>query len=149
DFATKREAYYVSKNWGDAKFNEQPESDSCMDDIEALFSLEGVNREQLRFFPEERGGTVAGQLIVIDKDKDTGRDVRIDCTGFASGAYSIANSVGHLRFEPEAQFIMAIERVGMFARLNDKRFWRNYNCFQIGLGGVPTRATRRFIRKLS
>ena len=24
DFATKREAYYVSKNWGDAKFTEQP-----------------------------------------------------------------------------------------------------------------------------
>ena len=31
DFATKREAYYVSKNWGDAKFNEQPESDTVMD----------------------------------------------------------------------------------------------------------------------
>jgi DNA topoisomerase-6 subunit A len=41
DFATKREAYYVSKNWGDAKFDEQPESDTVMDDIEALFSLEG------------------------------------------------------------------------------------------------------------
>ena len=28
DSATKREAYYVSKNWGDAKFKDQPESDS-------------------------------------------------------------------------------------------------------------------------
>src|SRR5688500_873992 len=28
DFATKREAYYVSKNWGDAKFRDQPESDA-------------------------------------------------------------------------------------------------------------------------
>jgi len=53
DFATKREAYYVSKNWGEAKFTEQPESDTVMDDIEALFSLEGVTREQLRFRPEE------------------------------------------------------------------------------------------------
>src|SRR3989338_2195286 len=26
DIATKREAYYVSKNWGDARFLEQPES---------------------------------------------------------------------------------------------------------------------------
>jgi DNA topoisomerase-6 subunit A len=59
DFATKREAYYVSKNWGDAKFTEQPESDTVMDDIEALFSLEGVTREQLRFRPEEHGGSVA------------------------------------------------------------------------------------------
>ena len=38
DFATKREAYYVSKNWGECKFNEQTESDSVMDDIEALAS---------------------------------------------------------------------------------------------------------------
>ena len=39
DFATKREAYYVSKNWGDCKFDDQPESDAVMDDIEALASL--------------------------------------------------------------------------------------------------------------
>ena len=44
DFATKREAYYVSKNWGECKFNEQTESDSVMDDIEALASREGLSR---------------------------------------------------------------------------------------------------------
>ena len=64
DFATKREAYYVSKNWGEAKFKEQPESDSCMDDIEALASLDGLSREQLRFYPEEHGGSVAGNLAL-------------------------------------------------------------------------------------
>ena len=50
DIATKREAYYVSKNWEDARFAEQPESDTVMDDVEAYFS---VNREQLGFIPEE------------------------------------------------------------------------------------------------
>ena len=55
DIATKREAYYVSKNWGDARFNEQPESDMVMDDIEAMLM---VNREQLGFIPEEKGGDV-------------------------------------------------------------------------------------------
>jgi len=149
DFATKREAYYVSKNWGEAKFAEQPESDACMDDIEALFSLQGINREQLRFFPEERGGTVAGQLMVIDRDKETDEEVRIDCTRFASGAYSIPNAVEQLKFETGAKFILAIETGGMFARLNDKKFWRDYNCILVGMGGVPTRATRRFIRKLA
>ena len=39
DFATKREAYYVSKNWGDCRFEEQAESDAIMDDIEALSSV--------------------------------------------------------------------------------------------------------------
>ncbi|MEO0481143.1 MAG: DNA topoisomerase IV subunit A [Planctomycetota bacterium] len=149
DFATKREAYYVSKNWKDAKFREQPESDSCMDDIEALFSLDGLSREQLRFFPEERGGAVAGELVVIDKDKETDQPVRIDCTGFASGAYSIPNSVEQLKFETKAKFILAIETGGMFQRLNDKKFWRSNKCILISMSGVPTRATRRFIRKLA
>src|SRR6185295_14249393 len=56
DMATKREAYYVSKNWGHARFHEQPESDTIMDDIEAHFRL---NREKLGFIPEEKGGDVA------------------------------------------------------------------------------------------
>ncbi len=149
DFATKREAYYVSKNWGEAKFKEQPESDACMDDIEALFSLEGVNREQLRFYPEEHGGAVAGELIVIDKDKETGENIRIDCTGFGSGAYSIPHSVEQLKFETKAKFVLAIETGGMFQRLNNHKFWRKSNCILVETSGVPSRATRRFIRKLS
>ena len=36
DIATKREAYYVSTNWGDARLNEQPEADSVIDDFEAM-----------------------------------------------------------------------------------------------------------------
>ena len=90
DIATKREAYYVSKNWGEAKFDEQVESDTVMDDVEAMFM---VNREQLGFIPEEKGGEVAGELIVIDKDPNTGKKIEIDCTKFGSGAYSIPISV--------------------------------------------------------
>jgi hypothetical protein len=34
DIATKREAYYVSKNWEECRFSEQPESDTVMEDVE-------------------------------------------------------------------------------------------------------------------
>ena len=146
DIATKREAYYVSKNWDDARFNEQPESDTVIDDVEALF---GVNREQLGFIPEEKGGDVAGQLVVIDHDRETGESLRIDCTRFGSGAYSIPISVEQLRFETNAEFILAIETAGMFQRLVKHAFWRSANCILISLGGVPTRACRRFIRRLA
>ncbi len=78
DFATKRDAYYVSKNWGECKFNEQVESDTVMDDIEALASLDGLSREQLRYYPEEHGGAVAGNLVVLDIDKRSGQPMRID-----------------------------------------------------------------------
>jgi DNA topoisomerase-6 subunit A len=149
DFATKREAYYVSKNWGDCKFDDQPESDTVLDDIEALASLDGLSREQLRFYPEEHGGSVAGELVVIDRDADSGRDIRIDCTNFGSGSYTIPHSVEHLRFETQAAFILAIETGGMFQRLNNHKYWRTANCILVETAGVPTRATRRFVRRLA
>jgi DNA topoisomerase-6 subunit A len=149
DFATKRDAYYQSKNWEEAKFDEQTESDTVMDDIEALFSLRGASREQLRFVPDEHGGAVAGQLIVLDPDRDTGEVERIDCTRFGSGAYSIPSNVEQLSFETDAKFVLAIETGGVFQRLQSHKFWQSSNCILVSMAGVPTRATRRFIRKLS
>ena len=146
DMATKREMYYISKNWGEARFEEQPESDTVMDDVEAMF---GVHREQLGFMPEEKGGAVAGRLIVIDRDPGTGKKLRIDCTKFGSGAYSIPVSVEQLTFETKAKFILAIEVAGMFQRLVSYNFARQNDCILISMGGVPTRACRRFIRRLS
>ena len=145
DMATKREAYYISKNWGKAGFSEQPESDTIMDDVEAMF---GVNREQLKFVPEEKGGDIAGNLIVIDSDSK-GKRLKIDCTKFGSGAYSIPTDVENLQFQSKAKFIMAIETAGMFQRLVKYDYWQKKNCILISMGGVPTRACRRFIRRLS
>jgi DNA topoisomerase-6 subunit A len=148
-FATKRDAYYQSKNWNEARFDEQPESDAVMDDIEAMFSMEGVTREELRFYPEEHGGAVAGELVVIDRDPTTGGTIRIDCTKFGTGSYTIPHSVEHLKFETKAKFILAIETGGMFQRLQFHAYPTKANCIIVSLGGVPTRACRRFIRRLS
>lgn len=149
DFATKREAYYVSKNWGECRFESQDESDAIMDDIEALASTHGLLREQLRFYPESHGGSVAGELVVLDRDSTGSSMTEIDCRGFGSGAYSIPRSVEQLRFRTDADFVLAIETGGMFQRLNSHRFWSQANCILVEMGGVPTRATRRFIRRLS
>jgi DNA topoisomerase-6 subunit A len=146
DMATKREAYYVSKNWSEARFDQQTESDSVLDDVESLFSL---NREQLGFIPEERGGEVAGRLFVVDRDQETGRKIKIDCTGFGSGAYSIPISVEELEFQTKAKFILAIETAGMFQRLVKHKYWKQADCILVSMGGVPTRACRRFIRRLA
>ena len=149
DFATKREAYYISKNWGDCRFDQQADSDAVMDDIEALASTHGLAREQLRFYPESHGGSVAGPLTVIDTDPDSGAKIEIDCAALGSGAYSVPRSVERLGFDTGADFILAIETGGMFQRLNNHRFWKRANCILVEMGGVPTRATRRFIRRLS
>ncbi|MBT8427189.1 MAG: DNA topoisomerase IV subunit A, partial [Erythrobacter sp.] len=149
DFATKREAYYVSKNWGDCRFDEQPESDAIMDDIEALASLRGLSREQLRFYPESHGGSVVGPLTVIDRDSETDAPIEIDCRSLGSGAFTIPRSVEHLEFRADADFILAIETGGMFQRLNHHRYWRTARAILVEMAGVPTRATRRFVRRLA
>ena len=147
DIATKREAYYVAKGWSEeVGFSDQTESDAVLDDVEALFR---VNREQLGFAPEEKGGEVAGNLVVVDHDRDSDEEVEINCTRFGSGAYSIPISVEQLRFESDALFVLAIETAGMFQRLVKHNYWREANCILVSMGGVPTRATRRFIRRLS
>jgi len=117
-----------------------------LDDFEAMME---VNREQIGFIPEEKGGDVAGALVVIDKDPDTGKEVKIDCTKFGSGAYSVPSSVEDLRFDTKAKFILAIETAGMFQRLVKHKYWKKANCILISMGGVPTRSCRRFIRRLS
>ncbi len=147
DIASKREMYYVAKgDWGECKFSEQSESDSVMDDVEAMFE---TNREQLGFIPEEKGGDIAGKLTVIDTDKTTGKPLRIDCTKFGSGAYSIPSTVEHLQFETKAKFILVVETSALFQRLVHHSYWKKANCILVAMGGVPTRACRRFIRRLA
>ncbi|TPW11314.1 MAG: DNA topoisomerase VI subunit A, partial [bacterium] len=75
--------------------------------------------------------------------------LRIDCTKFGSGAYSIPITVEDLQFETKASFILVIETAGMFQRLVKHNYWKQSNCILISMGGVPTRACRRFIRRLA
>jgi len=149
DFATKREAYYVSKNWGDCRFRDQAESDAVMDDIEALASRDGVFREQLGFYPEEHGGSVVGAVLVRERDAQTGEILEVDCSALGSGGYAVPRNVEALELETDARFVLAIETGGMFQRLSGHRFWRRHDCILVELAGVPSRATRRFVRRLS
>ena len=146
DIAGKREVYYNSKSWDECRFDEQPESDSLLDDMEAML---GINREQLGYIPEERGGEVTGPVTVIDRDPGTGGDIRINCEKLGTGAWSIPSQVEHLRFESKAKFILVIETASLFQRLVHHRYYESANCVLVSMSGVPTRACRRFIRRLS
>jgi DNA topoisomerase-6 subunit A len=158
DFASKREVYYTAKGsakrgvetgqagWGPASFKEQDESDAIMDDMEAMV---GINREQLGFIPAEQNGSVAGELMVIDIDPATGRKIEIDCTAFGRGSYSIPSRVEGLEFRTKAKFVIVVETAALFERLNGHAYWKEGNCIIVAMGGVPTRANRRFVRLLS
>ncbi len=144
--STKREAYYQAYNWGEAAFAGQDESDTVMDDVEAMLT---VNRERMHFRADEHGGEVAGELIVIDKDRRTKKNIEIDCTAFGSGAYSVPTVVEDLQFKTHAKFLLAVETKGMFERLVEEDFYDKHHCILVSMGGVPSRACRRFIRRLA
>ena len=144
--SSKREAYYISKNWGEARFNEQAESDSIMDDVEGML---GVNREQLHFRADEHGGSVAGELIVIDRDRKTGKKIEIDCARFGSGSYTVPSVVEQLEFRAKARFILAVETNGTFERLVEEDYAKKTHCILVAMGGVPSRSCRRFVRRLA
>ncbi len=146
DIAGKREVYYNAKSWGECRFDEQPESDALLDDMEAMLD---VNREQLGYIPEERGGEVTGALTVVDQDPESGEEIQINCARLGTGAWSIPSQVEHLRFQTRAQFILAVETSSLFQRLVHHRYWETANCILISMSGVPTRACRRFIRRLA
>jgi DNA topoisomerase-6 subunit A len=146
DIAGKREVYYNSKSWGECRFEQQSESDSLLDDMEAMLE---INREQLGYIPEERGGEVCGPLVVIDKDPGTDEDIEINCMRLGTGAWSIPSKVEHLRFACDADFVLVVETASLFQRLVHHRFYERANCVLISMSGVPTRACRRFIRRLS
>jgi DNA topoisomerase-6 subunit A len=146
DIAGKREIYYNSKSWGPCRFEQQPESDALLDDMEAMLA---VNREQLGYIPEERGGDVAGPLVVIDRNPTSGLQVRIDCARLGSGAWSIPSRVEQLEFECKAKFILVVETASLFQRLVHHLYYEKANCVLVSMSGVPTRACRRFIRRLA
>ena len=146
DIAGKREIYYNSKSWGECRFEQQPESDNLLDDMEAML---GINREQLGYIPEEQGGDVTGPLTVIDRVPSTSRTVKIDCQGLGTGAWRIPSRVEHLGFETNAKFVLVIETASLFQRLVHHEFYRREKCILISMGGAPSRACRRFIRRLA
>lgn len=145
DIAGKREVYYNSKSWGECRFDEQPESDTLLDDMEAMLA---INREQLGYIPEERGGEVCGPLTVIDQDPGTGRAIRIDCARLGTGAWSIPSRVEHLGFESRARLVLVVETASLFQRLVHHRYYEKARAILVSMSGVPTRACRRFIRRL-
>jgi DNA topoisomerase-6 subunit A len=57
--------------------------------------------------------------------------------------------VEELKFKTDAKFILAVETKGMFERLVEEDFYGKHHCVLVSMGGVPSRACRRFIRRLA
>lgn len=144
--STLRELYYISEGWGDAKFEEQPESDRLIEDLEILTSFQ---REHFHIRPEEDGATIVGPLKVRE---ETRRGVReIHCQDdVGEGGYQIPVNVDNIEFvDHNARFVIAIETGGMRDRLIENGFDERYDAIIVHLKGQPARSTRRLLKRLN
>lgn len=144
--STLRELYYLSEGWEKAKFKNQDESNSLIEDLELLTSLE---REKFNLRPEEDGATVIGPLKIKEKTS-MGKKV-IDCQDDVGEAgYKIPSDVTSLEFlDVRADFAIAVETGGMRDRLVENGFDIDFNSVIIHLKGQPARSTRRIIKRLN
>lgn len=144
--STLRELYYISENWGLAKFDEQADSDRLIEDLEILTSLQ---REHFNIRPEEDGATIIGPIKIREKTRRGIREIHCQ-DDVGEGGYQIPVNVDKLEFvECDAKFVIAIETGGMKDRLLENGFDEKFDAILVHLKGQPARSTRRLLKRLN
>jgi DNA topoisomerase-6 subunit A len=144
--STLRELYYLSESWGEkhAKFGDQSESDSLIEDLEIVSD---VRREEFHIRPEESGAKIMGPLLLREQTNRGTREIHCQ-KDVGQGGYQIPNNPDTIDFlENDAEFVLAVETGGMRDRLVENGFDEAYNALVVHLGGQPARATRRIIKR--
>ena len=144
--STLRELYYISEGWKKAKFQAQEESNFLIEDLEILTDMQ---REAFHLRPEEDGATIFGPLKLKEQTRRGARDIHCqDDVGEAG--YQIPTNVENIELlDHDAQFVIAIETDGMYARLIENGFDSEYRAILIHLKGQPARSTRRVLNRIN
>ena len=122
-----------------------------MDDIEALFSMQRRLARAAALHPRRarrrRGRATARRAGPRSRDGRgwSGSTARASAPEPTRSRPPWSTS----RSRPRRSSSSRSRRGGVFQRLQSHKFWQSANCILVSLAGVPTRATRRFIRKLS
>ncbi len=147
--STLREMYYISEGWDLAKFHSQDESDMLAEDLEVMTAN---MREDFKLRPEENGAAMVGDLAVVETIRNGTRRTLHCQDDVGDTGYHIPYNVepDRLSFKDvEADFVIAIETGGMFARLVENGFDTKHNCALVHLKGQPARCTRRLLKRLN
>ncbi|HLC79306.1 MAG TPA: DNA topoisomerase IV subunit A [archaeon] len=141
-----RDLYYALKHTIEGTtentFEDQSESDPCIEDIEASLDL---LREELHLAASAKG-IIAGDVQLRDGEDS------IDLTKMGSGGWSVPSNV-----EPEsiefkkvkAEYVLFIEKDAVWRRFNEDQFWKKSNCIILTGRGQPGRGERRIAQRLN
>lgn len=142
---TKRELYYISESWGEKlKFNEQPESDDMIEDLEAMLDKP---REELKVIPNPKGAIYGDIDLKFRNPK--GKLMKVNCLNTADGQQIGPRTCEAKFLRTSADKIIAIETGGAYNRLIEEGAHEIFNALLIDLGGQASRSTRRMIKRLN
>jgi DNA topoisomerase-6 subunit A len=144
--STLRELYYISEGWKKAKFQAQDESNFLIEDLEILTDMQ---REAFHLRPEEDGATIFGPLRIRESTRRGARDIHCQDEVGEAG-YQIPTNVDTIEFlTHDANFVIAIETGGMYARLIENGFDNEHSAILVHLKGQPARSTRRILNRIN
>lgn len=141
-----RDLYYALKHTIEGtqenSFEDQSESDPCIEDIEASLDL---LREELHLAASAKG-IIAGDVQLKDGDD------KIDLAKMGSGGWSVPSNVEPNRIEfknVSADYVLFIEKDAVWRRFNEDQFWKKNNCIILTGRGQPGRGERRLAQRLN
>src|SRR3989344_1485541 len=141
-----RDLYYALKHTiegtNENTFEEQGESDPCIEDIEASLDL---LREELHLAASAKG-IIAGDVQLRDGDDS------IDLSKMGSGGWSVPSNVEPEQIEfkkVKAEYVLFIEKGAVWRRFNEDQYWKKNKCILLTARGQPGRGERRLAQRLN
>ena len=140
--STLRDIYYSSQAFS-IDFEDQPESDNIIVDLEAVLARP---REDLHIFPEERSSVFGDLTIEYTVPGYEGK--RTNLSDHPDG-YLIGPSLSSAELiDTSAELVIAIEKGGLFTRFVEEKVDKKFKSIIVDTAGQAPRSTRYLLRRL-
>jgi len=141
--STLRDIYYSSQAFN-MDFEDQPESDHIITDLEAVLAMA---REDLNIYPEERSSVFGDLTIEYTVPGYEGR--RLNLSDHPDG-YLIGPSLSTAEFvKTNADMVIAVEKGGIFTRFVEEKVHKKFKALIVDTAGQPPRSTRYLLKRLN
>ncbi|HLA22558.1 MAG TPA: DNA topoisomerase IV subunit A [Nitrosopumilaceae archaeon] len=141
--STLRDIYYSSQAFA-MDFEDQPESDNIIVDLEAILTSA---REDFHIFPEERSSVFGDLTIEYTVPGYEGK--RMNLSDHPDG-YLIGPSLSSAELvNTSAELVIAIEKGGLFTRFVEEKVHKKFKAIIVDTAGQAPRSTRYLLRRLN
>lgn len=141
--STLRDIYYSSQAFN-MDFEDQPESDHIITDLEAVLT---IAREDMNIYPEERSSVFGDLTIEYTVPGYEGK--RLNLSDHPDG-YLIGPSLSSAEFvKTSANMVIAVEKGGIFTRFVEEKVHKKFKAIVVDTAGQPPRSTRYLLKRLN